>query len=103
MTETIFQVAINEFCYYFQASETSGHRTEARNKEVGGAPRSHHLGWKCRDVVLDDWTRKHEAIDWLRAKGLYVFDETKTKNHLHVDDRHNAFSFPDASGTPTPA
>jgi hypothetical protein len=58
---------------------------------VGGAKNSQHLGWRAVDIVLDDWSPKEVVVDLLRERGLFVLDEVATKNHLHVDDRHNAY------------
>lgn len=89
MYTTTFHMMIDTFCNAYDASVTSGHRTMARNLLVGGATNSQHLRYKAVDVVLDDWSRKDAAIDWLQRIGLFIIDEVATKNHLHIDDRNN--------------
>jgi hypothetical protein len=89
MTIADFNTIIRLFSKQFNASISSAHRTAKHNMVVGGVSDSQHLGWKCVDIVLDEWVRKNEAMVWLTKAGLYVFDEVTSKNHLHVDDRNN--------------
>lgn len=86
MTIDTFNSVIRTFCKLFNASVSSGHRTVKHNTAVGGAANSQHLGWKCIDLVLDDWSNKNSAIKWLQQVGLFVLDEG---DHLHTDDRFN--------------
>lgn len=90
MTTETFNTVIRTVCQDFSASISSGHRTVFHNRQVGGAANSQHMGWRCVDLVLDNWGLKDEAIVWLRKMGFFVLDEVTAKNHLHVDDRFNA-------------
>lgn len=90
MTVEEFNLHVRIACSRFTASITSGHRTLARNVQVGGAPNSQHLGFKAADLVMDDWNQKKECITFLTNCGLRVIDEVQTKNHLHIDDKNNS-------------
>ena len=90
MTREQFQEIVVSACSWFSMSETSGHRTVKRNKKVGGAPASQHLGWKCVDLVPDDLSRMPEVKAWLEDRGLYVEPLAQAKHHIHTDDRFNA-------------
>lgn len=74
----------------FEGSVTSGHRTLQRNRAVGGAADSQHLGYRAADIVLDNWMEKDALIAEAKKAGLAVFDEVATKNHVHIDDRFTA-------------
>ena len=64
---------------------TSGFRTATLNSEIGGAPRSKHLGGMAADVKVKD---RNEAIKMgIKAasvgfKGIGVYDR-----HVHLDLR----------------
>ena len=89
MNNFLFSTTVNIFCKLFNASESSRHRTTDHNRAVGGVSDSQHLGFKAVDLILDDWSVKDNAINWLKHMGLFVLDETPLKHHLHVDDRFN--------------
>lgn len=89
MTIGEFWREISYLCKLHGGSVTSGHRTIDRNRQVGGAADSQHLGYKAADIVLDDWTHKDDLILNAKLAGLWVLDEVVTKNHVHVDERHN--------------
>lgn len=71
-------------CAIFNASETSGGRTVARNAAVNGAKTSKHLisrgclGW---DLVPDDPANKTYLADCAKLLGFYVEVED---NHVHL-------------------
>jgi uncharacterized protein YcbK (DUF882 family) len=90
MTTLEFNTVIGTLCRMYDGSITSTHRTIDHNRVVGGAPDSQHLEWKAVDVVLDNWRVKDTVILYAKQLGLFVLDETASKNHLHIDDRFNA-------------
>jgi len=90
MTIEQFHTVVQIFCVQFSASVSSAHRTIDHNRVVGGAANSQHMGWKCVDLVLDNWGRKDEAMMWLKNLNLFVLDEVASGGHLHCDDRGNA-------------
>ena len=85
-----FNTIVREVCEKYKGSETSGHRTALRNKAVGGAPKSQHLGWKCRDIVLDNPADLVVCKAYLEASGLWVEPLKQAKDHIHVDDRKDS-------------
>jgi hypothetical protein len=38
---------------------------------------------------LDNWAKKADLMHAAAQAGLWVLDETATKNHVHLDDRNN--------------
>jgi uncharacterized protein YcbK (DUF882 family) len=85
MTRERFWNLVNSLCDQYDASVTSGTRSERRNKNVGGAANSRHLKGFAADVVLDDWEKKQSFIRTAQNLGLRVLDEVKTRHHLHLD------------------
>lgn len=49
-----FWLAVYRYASRVRGSVTSGFRTHARNRDVGGVLRSRHLEGLAADVVLDD-------------------------------------------------
>jgi hypothetical protein len=90
MRQEEFLTCVIQVCEQYSGSVTSWHRSREHNRRVGGASNSQHLGWRAVDIVLEDWTCKRVVIEKLEGWGLFVLDEVTKKNHLHVDDRHNA-------------
>ncbi len=90
MTVDQFNAVCREACEQFGGSETSGHRTPQHNGAVGGAPDSQHLGWKCKDIVLDDSNNFDLFAAFLKSRGFWVEPKTQAKDHIHVDDRFAA-------------
>ena len=81
MTADEFTDAILDLRGTFSFSITSWIRSEARNKKVGGAARSHHLDGTAVDLVLDDKTQAPALIAAAAALGINAIDE---KDHLHL-------------------
>lgn len=72
-------------CRLHKVSQTSGIRSHARNKFVGGMSNSRHLvafGGTAADLVLDVGESKQNVIDTARKLGLQVADEG---DHVHVE------------------
>ena len=65
---------------------TSGYRTAAHNKKVGGAPKSQHLYGTAVDIKVNGMTPKqilpHAEAVGFTGIGLY-------SGHIHVDVRKN--------------
>lgn len=65
----------------FACSATSWGRSDKRNKQVGGHPKSRHLNWCAVDIVLDDEADKFRFTELAKTLGLRVVDE---QDHLHI-------------------
>jgi hypothetical protein len=62
---------------------TSGKRSKAHNKRVGGAPRSYHLYDRARDITAPCLsTYELGVISFMFANGVIIYD-----NHVHIDNR----------------
>lgn len=68
----------------YDFSVTSWWRTEKRNNEVGGLPKSLHIKGLAIDVVLDSTVDKASFDRDANEIGLYVYDEG---DHLHLYER----------------
>lgn len=60
---------------------SSGGRTVAHNRSVGGAPRSYHLLWLAVDVVYDEMPPEDDARETARQLGIHLIRET---DHDHL-------------------
>ena len=73
-------------CALHDGSTTSGARSGARNKFVGGSPNSKHqvkAGCMGDDIVLDDMgdTSRAACVRTCRTLGLIAVDE---RDHIHT-------------------
>lgn len=91
MTTGAFWELVINVCMAHSGSITSAHRTPKRNKAVGGADNSQHLGTKAVDIVWDDPAVRVEAEELLMGQGLWIEPTRDAPDHTHVDDRHNAW------------
>ncbi len=73
-------------CLIYDCSETSGFRTEKRNKAEKGADDSRHLEGLARDIVPDDRTKDHEISHAAKRLGLWVLIES---DHIHLQEPRN--------------
>lgn len=62
MTPDDFATRVRSYALHFNASETSGQRSPARNIAVGGVDRSPHLVGQGRDVAHD----AQMPLEWLQ-------------------------------------
>lgn len=70
---------------------TSGYRSKAHNKRVGGTKNSYHLKDKARDVVIKQKSclvtyRELGELAKELFNGVLVYN-----NHIHVDDRKSIY------------
>lgn len=83
-----FHELVWTICEQYPASVTSGYRTEARNRAVGGYPNSFHkVGGLAVDVVCDHPDTIPYLIAFAKSAGLEV-EESATHIHLELDPRH---------------
>ena len=78
-----FDDKVLALCLIYDCSETSGFRTEKRNKAEKGADDSRHKVALARDIVPDDRTRDHEIAHAARRLGLWVLVES---DHIHLHE-----------------
>jgi hypothetical protein len=81
-----FMERVRCLCAIYDGSITSWGRTEARNRQVGGARTSKHqwkYGGMAVDVILTSMETDNRAdfVRDARSVGLWVLDET---DHIHV-------------------
>ena len=81
-----FSDKVLALCLIYDCSETSGFRTEKRNKAVGGVPNSRHKVGLGRDIVLDVPVRTEEVCRAARRLGLWVLVED---DHIHLQELRN--------------
>jgi hypothetical protein len=82
MTPDEFQGVLRQYCNATGGSTTSGGRTPAHNKAVGGVPDSAHILWTAADVVYDAGMKPDPARDAIAARlGLMLIHEG---DHDHV-------------------
>ncbi len=66
---------------------TSGKRSKAHNKRVGGAPNSYHLYDRARDIVAPCLsTYELGLIAGMYCNGVIIYD-----THVHIDNREKPF------------
>jgi len=83
MTRIEFLLTIDLLCQLHYASVTSGRRTEARNKTVGGNPHSMHCSGMAADLVPDDWARAKLLARDANRLGLQAVIES---DHVHIEN-----------------
>jgi hypothetical protein len=81
MNSVEFHICMLTLATRYSFSETSGRRSEKRNKAVGGSENSRHLLMCARDVVLDDEADTSSFKVDAQRLNLTVIDEG---DHLHV-------------------
>ena len=81
-----FDDKVLALCLIYDCSETSGYRTERRNKAEKGADDSRHKEALARDIVPDDRERDHEIFHAARKLGLWVLIEP---DHIHLQEPRN--------------
>lgn len=70
-----------QFVYGDQVVVTSGYRSPARNRRVGGSPTSWHLKGRAVDLVGPSWVLARCADHAHRTGAVEVLRES---DHLHV-------------------
>ena len=83
-----FRAIVYHYCLVFSASETSGFRTIAHNRDVGGKDGGPHIAGVASDVVYDGSPPGPEADAWLAAHGVRRFPEGD-HDHLQPDGWKN--------------
>lgn len=66
-------------------SETSGVRTPAHNRDIGGATDSAHVHGVAQDVILDAEVNPDAAIYHAKRLGFYGIEWDERNRHLHLD------------------
>ena len=74
----------------FNGRVTSGPRSRLDNKDLGGVEDSLHITGYAADIVLRDWNDKALFTIAAQRLRLTVIDETKDKNHLHLQPAQGA-------------
>ena len=77
-----FQIELETGC---KMKVTSGYRTPAHNKRVGGVPGSYHLKDRARDIVPVN--RKCISLKKLAKIACKYGTVLKYNNHVHIDNR----------------
>jgi len=65
---------------------TSGYRTEAHNKAVGGARNSAHLRGKAADIACTDTTLRFAIVKYALSSGLVRIELSQKHVHIDIDD-----------------
>lgn len=71
----------------FNGRCTSGPRSAAQNRAVGGVEGSYHLLGLAADIVLADWQDKTAFTAAADRLGIRVIDEVEKKQHLHLQPK----------------
>lgn len=79
-----FANLIRYLCLTYGGSETSGIRSPAHNKAVGGDPASLHLSGLARDVIFDTPKQREAAIAEAVSRSLHFLLEI---DHVHFQSR----------------
>lgn len=91
MISLAFTAKINRYLSIVRASQSSGVRTEERNRLVGGSSNSAHLHGAAMDLILDTDqpidVALREALA-LKFQGIEL-DLDHENTHLHLDDHPN--------------
>ncbi len=66
-----------------RGSVISWGRDAARNRRVGGHPRSRHLDGLACDIVFDDVRHTRDCFYWYKAKGLAGYIKPGSRS-LHI-------------------
>jgi zinc D-Ala-D-Ala carboxypeptidase len=65
---------------------TSGYRTEAHNKAVGGAANSAHLRGKAADISCTDSVLRYTIVRYAIQCGIRRIECSKKHVHVDIDD-----------------
>lgn len=79
-----FRQAIVALSEKYQFFETSGRRTEKRNRAVGGNPHSLHLSGLAVDIVLDNHYEREALVSDVERLGLVAVPE---EDHMHIQSK----------------
>ncbi len=88
MISTELVEKVNQLKEKFPCSTDSIDRTIARNKLVGGAPRSWHLFGQAIDLIFDDTEMLRPAALYAIKLGFGGVEIDYQNNHLHLDLRN---------------
>jgi uncharacterized protein YcbK (DUF882 family) len=85
-----FWSVVNEGCYMFGGSIVSGIRSESRNSNVGGHPKSRHMLGFAADIAFtpgdDSEKRCSDCYKWFYEQGLHGY-KRKSRTSIHIQDR----------------
>ena len=85
-----FWTKVEALCAIYDASVTSGVRSEKRNAQVGGAPQSRHMlkYGRAADLVPDDPEYLEEMVENAYRLGFDYAYYDEDKGHCHVQVAH---------------
>lgn len=82
LSRSEFYVSVLALCIAYNASMTSGFRTEKRNQIVGGDPKSKHLQGYGIDVIPDSPADAEALIEHAKSMG---YDAVNEGDHVHIE------------------
>lgn len=74
---------------------TSGYRSQAYNRKIGGAPDSWHAKGMACDIACTDGLKRYAIVQAAMMVGIYGIEVCD--KHIHLDNRDKPCLWPDKS------